>query len=90
MRNLEMFMQRYKRVGSYGILPIHYVNEYHKPESSVNNLMIIKTQLSMKPAWQINENSNEIVAVTKDDDLIIPEEINPKDILKKFKKVQDF
>lgn len=86
--NLDTFLKKFNRIGRYAIVPIQYINEPDDTTSLNLDLMIIKSELFIKQAWQINENSPEIAAILDEDELIIPDGIDASEILKRIKKIQ--
>ena len=69
---MDTFLRNFRRIGKYAIVPIHYISDTDVTASLNLDLMIIKSELFIKPAWQINENSPEVAAIPEDDELIIP------------------
>jgi hypothetical protein len=85
-KNLDMFLQTYDRVGAYGIVPVHYISETDVSASLNLDLLILKSELFLTPAWQINENSPEIAAISEEDEIIIPDGVDSAEVLKRVKK----
>lgn len=73
--NLSNFLERYKRIGWYVLLPGHlkdgttFSEPFWKYGISTRKLMI-------RPAWQISENDPDAVGLQSDDEPIIPEGID--------------
>lgn len=84
--NLDKFLRTFRRIGKYAIVPIHYISDMDVTASLNLDLIIIKSELFIKPAWQINENSPEIAAILEDDELIIPDDADAAEVLKRVKK----
>ncbi len=74
LRNLNNFLEQYNRTGRYVILPAHFISETSLSEPFWK-LGIGKRELSVRPAWQIGENDPDVVAITDEDDPIIPDEV---------------
>jgi hypothetical protein len=86
-KNLDGFLQRYERLGAYMLLPAHYASETEQP-TLFWNLWIGKSELTVRPAWQIGENDPEVIALSKDDDPIIPEGIKSAPVIRALQKIR--
>jgi hypothetical protein len=87
-KNLDGFLRRYERLGVYMLLPAHYVSEADEPRLFWN-LWIGKSELTVRPAWQIGENAPEINALSIDEDPIIPEGVENAPVLSALQKIRD-
>ncbi len=83
--NLDMFRRRYERLKMYKILPVHFVDTNSEPKISWD-LGIIKKEIFFTPAWQIEENNPDIVAIKEGDNPIIPNGVDASAILKRLNK----
>ena len=87
-RNLNVFLEQYKRDGNYMLVPAHFVTESKFPELFLD-LRINKQELNVRPAWQLGENDLDVFAIKENEDPIIPDEIKDAPVigtLKRFAK----
>lgn len=80
-KNLETFQDRYKRVGSYYILPAYLADVNSKPQVFYE-LAIHKHSIQIRPAWQVGENDPDSAAIGTEDTAIIPPEVTDAPILR--------
>jgi hypothetical protein len=80
-RNLTAFLEQYERIGKYVILPAHFSDTAEFPEPFWE-LWIGKRELHVRPAWQIDENDPDGIAVGEDDDPIIPDGIKDAPVIR--------
>jgi hypothetical protein len=83
-RNLETFLEGFQKWGLYLIAPVHFSDANTFP-AILGDLAIAKKALSVRPAWQIGPNDPDIVAVSQEDDPIIPDDVKDAPILSAFK-----
>lgn len=83
--NLNRFLDRYKQMGWYVLLPIHF-----KDESTISAPSwehgIVKRDLTIRPAWQISENDPDAVAIQHDDEPVVPDGVDNAPVLRVLKK----
>jgi hypothetical protein len=83
--NLARFQKEYKKENSYvlsfGVLK---GDKQYKPESSID-LGIFKFDLIEKEAWKIGLNDPDRVAISQEDDPIIPDNVNNAPVLEILK-----
>lgn len=84
--NLDMFRRRYERLKMYKILPVHFVDINSEPKISWD-LGITKKEIFFTPAWQIEKNDPDIVAIKEGDNPIIPNGVDASAILKRLEEV---
>lgn len=74
LRGLNTFIECYRRVGKYEIIParIDLANSVAEP---ILEYPIIKQELHIRPAWEIGENDPDVFGIQEDDDPIIPDGI---------------
>lgn len=76
-RNLNTFLERYQSTGKFLVAPAAFIDPLKPPQLFVQ-LAIKKTELHVRPAWQIDENDPDLFALRSDDDPVIPDgETNP-------------
>lgn len=80
LRNLDMFRRRYDEFGRYIIVPGHY-SEPEAESKPFFELGIVKSEVRFREAWEIGENGTDSVALTEEDDPIIPEDITDAPVL---------
>lgn len=86
-KNLEGFLRRYECLGMYMLLPAHYAGEVEQPKLFWD-LCIWKSELTVRPAWQIGENDPEIIALSEDDNPIIPRGVKNAPVTRALKKIR--
>lgn len=88
LRNLNYFLEQYERARRYVILPTKFIDSSNVSEPFWE-LGIEKQELSIRSAWQIGENDQDVCAIEDDDEPIIPDGIENApilDVLQKFPK----
>ena len=86
-KNLDGFLKRYERLGVYMLMPAYYASETEQPKLFWN-LWIAKSELTVRPAWQIGENDPEIITLSKDDDPIIPKGVKNAPVVRALQKLR--
>lgn len=74
-QNLDLFLNAYRQAGRYGIAPAYYAGSDKQPEA-LTKYAIGKTELSVRPTWQVDEYDEDVMGLRPDDDPIIPPEIS--------------
>lgn len=86
--NLNMFVEAYKKVGKYIMFPSSF-NE-NKSLFMNKELNIIKNEIEIINAWQIDEGSYLSLAILPTDDPIIPADVKDAPILKVIDRNKKF
>ncbi len=73
-RNLDLFLDQYRRWGRYTILPAHFPSDMSAPNMLLK-LAINKRELRACKAWEIGENDLDVCAIQEGDDPIVPGDI---------------
>lgn len=84
--NLEFFLQQKDLARSYGIVPL-----FGKTQTDMKpaiDLVIGKTDIVVRPAWQVGDHDLDIIALRADDDVIIPEGEKDAPFLKAFERLK--
>jgi hypothetical protein len=69
-RNLDGFIDRYNRLKRYGIVPAQ-MHKSGEPEFFLD-LAIEKSELHVRPAWEVGPNDPDLAGIAPDDKPIIP------------------
>jgi hypothetical protein len=88
LRNLNAFLNIYKCVGTYIIMPVG-VNHSGTTSEPFFDLSIVKRELNIRSAWEIGENDSDVWGIQEDDDPIIPNGVVNVPVLRtlqRFKK----
>jgi hypothetical protein len=85
LTNLNNFLDSYKRAGKYVILPAFFLSEKSFPEP-LWDFGIVKTQLSVRSAWEIGRNDPDVVAIHEGDDPIIPEKVKDAPVVQALQR----
>jgi hypothetical protein len=85
--NLDLFMRQYQKVGHYGLLP---GSGYELTDGPTFNsgLVLGKKQLYVRPAWQVGPNELDSMAVSLNDDPIIPSDVRDPPILRVMERLR--
>lgn len=83
--NLNRFLDMYKKMGWYVLLPIHFANGSAASEP-LWEYGIAKRELTIRPAWQIAEHDPDAVAIQDNDEPIIPDGVNDPPVLRVLKR----
>jgi len=87
-KNLNMFLDAYKKYGVYCFLPAIFQDGQAEPKI-IRDILLFKKLLIVKPAWQIGDNDEDLVVLQPNDDPIIPENINDAPVVKALKRNQE-
>src|ERR1035438_2119962 len=68
--NLDRFLTKYRKDGTYFFTPAHLEAGDTMPTFDPK-LAIISTQLHLRPAWEIGENDPDVIGIQEDDNVII-------------------
>jgi len=88
-KNLDAFLKLYKRAHKYVILPAIFVESSRYPKVYWD-LKIEKTDLSVRPAWQIGENDPDVVAIGEEDRPVIPSGMKNPPVISALKRFDKF
>jgi hypothetical protein len=69
--NLNKFLESFHAVGKFLLAPAS-IDEKLQPGGLSMNLTIEKSQLTVRPAWEVGLNEHEIVAIQPDDNPVLP------------------
>lgn len=86
-RNLETFLADYSRGHRYLIAPAYVKNEAEFPEILMD-LLIGKTELIVRPMWEIGENDPDIISIQPEDDPIVPDEVKDVPIYRALERAK--
>jgi hypothetical protein len=70
--NLRVLMTMHRAAGCYALAPA-VLDEDSKQPRLLSETGILKRELNVRPAWQIGEHDPDVMALSPDDDPIIPE-----------------
>lgn len=82
--NLDNLLKGYDAYKKFILIPAHIDSSFQM--TPIIELGILKTELTIKNAWEIGIHDFEKVVITEDDDPIIPDNINDAPILKVIKE----
>lgn len=86
-RNLESFLVAYNRAGKYLLVPAHY-SEAMQSVDFIRGYSIEKREIFVRPMWRVDENDPDVVAVTPDDDPILPNDQDDLPILRALERAK--
>lgn len=86
--NLNRFLDRYKRIGWYVLLPIPFIDttSFSKPFWEYG---IAKKELTIRPAWQIGENDLDLMGLRPGDNPVVPDGVDNPPILNALKQLSN-
>jgi hypothetical protein len=85
--NLDRFLKAYRHSRRYGLIPAYAKEGSEIPECDFA-LAIGKTELSVRPAWEIGENDPDSIAIQSDDDPIIPPIVTNAPVIATLKRIR--
>jgi len=80
-QNLDVFLEAYKQYKAYFLVPAIYKEKQSQPKV-LNDLLIFKKELHIRPAWEVDINDDDLVALQLDDQPIIPTNIKDPPVLR--------
>lgn len=86
LANLNLFVEQHKLAKSYGLVPA-FPDSQGTPVPATD-LVIGKTQVVVRPAWQVGDNDPDIVALGPDDDVIVPPEQKDAPFLRALERIR--
>ncbi|MBV9152856.1 MAG: hypothetical protein JO204_13880 [Alphaproteobacteria bacterium] len=84
--NLDRFLMAYRENGTYFIAPVHF--DGSRAEMPEVQLGIRKTDIIVRPAWEVGPHDEDAMGIRGDDDPIIPEGQDDAPVLKTLKARQ--
>jgi hypothetical protein len=84
-KNLSNFLERYKNIGWYVLMPAEMKNGMPHSDPFWNYGISIR-KLAIRPAWQIGEHDLDAVALEENDEPIIPDGIDDPPVLRLLKR----
>ena len=70
-QNLNNFLREYRRVGRYVLAPAVFIDK-RSPPKFLPQFRIEQSNLVVRPAWQIGDNDPDFVALSLNNDPVIP------------------
>lgn len=88
LSNLDRFRRQYEEFGKYVVIPAHYPDS---PAESTPffDLGIVKSEVTFRSAWEIGKNDLDSVAITDEDNPIIPDNVPHAPVLGLLAKLQE-
>jgi hypothetical protein len=87
--NLDAFLREFSRAGTYALLPAYFESLSQRPEL-FPDLVILKRQLRVCPAWEVGPNDPDMSALQEDCDPIIPSGVKDPPVLKALEAIRKF
>ena len=88
--NLDNFVTAYKRRGTFFLAPVRISPSRGILEMPSTQFALAKRQLDIREAWQIGENDPDLVALSEDDDPIVPEGVTNPPVNKALMRKRSF
>lgn len=86
-KNLNMFLETYKKYGVYCLLPAIFQDGQPEPKI-IRDMLLFKKLLIVKPAWKIGDNDEDLVVLQLDDKPIIPDNESKVPVLKALDRMR--
>jgi len=86
--NLNMFIEAYKKVGKYIMFPSSF--NANKTLSMNKELSILKNEIKIMDAWEIDEESYLSLAILPNDEPVIPAVVKDAPVLKVIDRIKRF
>lgn len=87
--NFDRFETDYKRIGAFHLIPAVLKDENSQP-TLMQEMCILKRNLFVRWAWEIEEHDEDLVAIKSDDDPIIPDDVENPPIIKTMERIKSF
>jgi hypothetical protein len=88
LKNLDTFLEAYRRVGRYFLVPAVFTDR-SKPPRLLTQYWIDQTKLDVRPAWQVGEHDPDLVGLSRENDPIIPEGITDPPVNAALKRIRE-
>jgi tetratricopeptide (TPR) repeat protein len=85
--NFDRFETDYKRIGAFYLIPAVLKDEDRQP-TLMQDMFILKRNLSVRWAWEIEEHDEDLVAITLDDNPIIPDGVENPPIIRTMERIK--
>lgn len=85
-KNLSMFLKAYKRYGVYCLMPA--ISKGQTEPEALNGLLLFKKTLTVRPAWQVGDNDEDLTVLYPDDEPIIPTVVKDAPVIKALNRVK--
>jgi len=87
-KNLDTFLEAYRRVGRYVMVPAVFTDA-GKPPRLLMEHWVMQTKLVVRPAWQVGEYDPDSVGLSLENDPIIPEGITDPPVHAALKRIRE-
>jgi hypothetical protein len=85
-RNLNGFLERFHRTKSYRVAPAYF--DGRSSPQAFYELGILKTELVVRPAWQIGDNDPDMMGLDIDVQPVIPEDVRDAPVIRAFERLK--
>lgn len=86
-KNLDRFLAAFNRMGFYLFTP-GYVSEDGSSAEFFTELGILKSQLWVRPAWQIGEHDLDVCGLQPNDKVIIPKDVKDPPVVRALERLR--
>lgn len=80
--NLTNFLEVFSKFNAFFLMPAQLPTSSQSPPDIEFKLALLKRQLHIRPAWQIGENDQDILALDEEEDPFIPSEVVDAPVIK--------
>lgn len=85
--NLQRFLDAYAKAGAYDLAPAHLRGPSVPPQPFFD-LALRRRQLTVRPAWQIDEHDPDMSALDPDDEPVVPQGVTDAPVLRALAQVR--
>lgn len=86
--NLNQFLAAFKSTNAYVFAP-GCVSPDNSRVSSFTELGVLKRQIFVRPAWEIEENDLDLCGIQLDDDIILPEDVKDPPVIRAKARIRE-
>ncbi|MFN6525298.1 hypothetical protein [Nostoc sp. ChiSLP03a] len=87
-RNIDQFIEFYKNLGFYILTP-GYISQDGSSPDFFWEFGIMKRQIFIRPAWQIEEHDFDLCGIQPDDKVIIPQNIKDPPVIRALARLRE-
>ena len=85
--NLDLFISTLSKARSYFLVPA-VVGEPQQGFDFMMSYAILKSELVVRPAWQIGENDQDVMGIRAEDDPVLPDGVDDIPVLRTLQRVR--
>ena len=87
-RNLDQFLSAFEKTGAYVLAP-GYVSQDNSKVDSFVEIGVLKRQIFVRPAWQIEEHDIDMYGLRLDDKVIVPKDVKEPPVARALARLRE-